>query len=965
MNVRPYHNAAATWLIRRFLILSCALMALVPASAWGQVTMGLNNTGLSSLRYNGLELLGHGDFRVGSILMRDASGSTFYGNSNATVQMDSAQQALTFTYSWGSIRCNYSVVGNRLNLNIVTNNMSPYTIQGVFVEPLAIQFPSAVQEYDGNTPLLLMGGSSNAETMSFSSGVMVLVNDAPQKPLMLGFPWALDRPASSTLFPLRINTDRENMYPAFFPYTDRPIAPGASDQYQVSLRFGPPGSTVQSLAPDSFQSLSAAFPQLLNWTDHRAIGGIFLATSDTRWPTNPRGYLLDSNVNVFTPLGLADFRNRVLGVADSSVRILKDMNAQGMIIWDIEGQQYPHATSYNCDPRMLGQLAPEMDGVADAFFKKFTDAGLRVGVCLRPQQLVIAPDGLSGTQNEVADPGQLLIDKIGYAKQRWGATMFYIDSNGGPNNPLDPAIMRRVFAAYPDVLLIPEHKSLEYYAYTAPHLQFRLGYPSTPSNVSLVYPNGFSVVNTLDGPIDQNFNDLVAAVRHGDILLFKGWFDDQPANSKVKSIYQLAGTNSVPTVAITSPTNGAGVSGTVQILATASDTNGILGVQIKLDGVNLGSELTSSPYTKSLDTTTLSPGGHSLLAVARNSLGITTTSSAVGIVVAAATTPPTVMLSSPANGASVSGNVSVTANASGSAGIAGVQFKLDGASLGSEVTAVPYQVSWNSAGTSNGSHTLSAVVRDTNNATASSAGVVVSVNNVASDNTPPVVSVTLPGGGATVSGNITVSATATDNVGVAGVQFKLDGANLGNEITAGPYSMAFNTASIADGPHTFSAAARDAAGNSANSVPVSVTVRNSTASNPAVLSCTTPGNGNFTGCYYKDSSWTNLALVRTDAIINFDWAYGSPDPALSNTYFSARWLGNFAFTGGDYQFTLSTDDGSLLYIDGQPVINNWGEHGAGPVNVTKTLSPGTHLIRVDYYQLTGRSAASLSWTQTR
>ena len=56
------------------------------------------------------------------------------------------------------------------------------------------------------------------------------------------------------------------------------------------------------------------------------------------------------------------------------------------------------------------------------------------------------------------------------------------------------------------------------------------------------------------------------------------------------------------------------------------------------------------------------------------------------------------------------------------------------------------------------------------------------------DTTPPTVSVTSPAGGATVSGTITVTANASDNVGVAGVQFLLDGANLGAEDTTAPYS---------------------------------------------------------------------------------------------------------------------------------------------------------------------------------
>src|SRR5207245_11161083 len=59
----------------------------------------------------------------------------------------------------------------------------------------------------------------------------------------------------------------------------------------------------------------------------------------------------------------------------------------------------------------------------------------------------------------------------------------------------------------------------------------------------------------------------------------------------------------------------------------------------------------------------------------------------------------------------------------------------------------------------------------------------------ASDTTPPTVSISAPLGGATVSNTVTVSAAAADNVGVVGVQFKLDGANLGAEDLVAPYSV--------------------------------------------------------------------------------------------------------------------------------------------------------------------------------
>jgi hypothetical protein len=98
------------------------------------------------------------------------------------------------------------------------------------------------------------------------------------------------------------------------------------------------------------------------------------------------------------------------------------------------------------------------------------------------------------------------------------------------------------------------------------------------------------------------------------------------------------------------------------------------------------------------------------------------------------------------------------------------------------------------------------------------------------DTTPPTVSLTAPAAGATVSGSsVAVSASASDNVGVIGVQFKLDGANLNAEDTTSPYSITWNTAAATNGTHTLTAVARDAAGNTKTSSSVTVTVNNATS----------------------------------------------------------------------------------------------------------------------------------------
>jgi hypothetical protein len=98
--------------------------------------------------------------------------------------------------------------------------------------------------------------------------------------------------------------------------------------------------------------------------------------------------------------------------------------------------------------------------------------------------------------------------------------------------------------------------------------------------------------------------------------------------------------------------------------------------------------------------------------------------------------------------------------------------------------------------------------------------------DAAPDTTPPTVSIISPSAGATVSGTITITAAAGDNVGVVGVQLKVDGANLGAEYTTAPYSTSWDTTGVADGPHTLTAVARDAAGNQTTSTSVVVTVDN-------------------------------------------------------------------------------------------------------------------------------------------
>ena len=137
-------------------------------------------------------------------------------------------------------------------------------------------------------------------------------------------------------------------------------------------------------------------------------------------------------------------------------------------------------------------------------------------------------------------------------------------------------------------------------------------------------------------------------------------------------------------------------------------------MQFKVDGLNVGAEITAAPYTASLNAATLSAGSHTISAIARDAAGNTTNASVnVTVVIPTSdTTPPTVALTSPVNGIQINGTITINANASDNVGIVGVQFQLDGSNLGSELLTAPYSILWNTTQTTNGSHTLSVVARD-------------------------------------------------------------------------------------------------------------------------------------------------------------------------------------------------------------------------------------------------------------
>ncbi|MCU1259813.1 MAG: hypothetical protein JWO80_2698, partial [Bryobacterales bacterium] len=164
------------------------------------------------------------------------------------------------------------------------------------------------------------------------------------------------------------------------------------------------------------------------------------------------------------------------------------------------------------------------------------------------------------------------------------------------------------------------------------------------------------------------------------------------------------------------------------------------------------------------------------------------------------------------------------------------------------------------------------------------------------DTTPPVVSMTAPAPGA-VGGTVTVSANASDNVAVAGVQFLLDSSNLGAEVTTPPYSIAWNSTLTANGPHTVSATARDAAGNRTTAAGVGVTVMNN-----GLLTMT-----DTTAADFAAGSGTNtyISITGNGEIIQ------APAVGAEFTTFPAGWTSAPWSAGGN-----SLVNGGKIAVDG-------------------------------------------------
>ncbi|WP_158839387.1 glycoside hydrolase family 3 C-terminal domain-containing protein [Saccharothrix deserti] len=97
--------------------------------------------------------------------------------------------------------------------------------------------------------------------------------------------------------------------------------------------------------------------------------------------------------------------------------------------------------------------------------------------------------------------------------------------------------------------------------------------------------------------------------------------------------------------------------------------------------------------------------------------------------------------------------------------------------------------------------------------------------------------------------------------------------------------------------------------------------------------------------------------------IDFDWALGAPAPNVPADHWSARWTGTLTVpVTGAYDLALTSDDGSRVYLDGNLVVDNWGDHDTQTRSAPITLQGGArHRVQVEYYDAAGKAGLRFGW----
>lgn len=378
------------------------------------------------------------------------------------------------------------------------------------------------------------------------------------------------------------------------------------------------------------------------------------------------------------------------------------------------------------------------------------------------------------------------------------------------------------------------------------------------------FANGLSIGSAASAPYAVAWRPPLA----GNYALTAQATDDAGNVTAATAVIIAVSGVAAPSVAITNPAASAVfVAGTpVAFTAAPSGGNGpIAQVQFFVNGASLGAADAAAPYAATW--TPLAPGNYSLLAVATDSAGLSSSTAAAINVRVEGNRPPSVALSSPPAGTSVNSGatVSLSAVASDPDGtVVSVTYLANGNVVGTAVAA-PFSVAWVPGAA--GSYTVTAQATDNSGNVTVSSPVTVTVNT----NRAPTITLGAPGTGTVVkvgtATNLTSSAADSDGT-IASVQFYANGIAVGAADTTAPYAAAWTPA--AEGVYRITALAVDNSGASTLSAETYVL---------AVAPGLKGGDTIYSGSYAGGGESGRFAVISTRGTLATLIAFSSGAPA--------------------------------------------------------------------------------------
>lgn len=594
------------------LALALAAMACLPAQTQARevdrstVEVGFDGNGLGSLVVDGTDLLASGEPVVRKVVLADGyrnrneePDATMYHPDTRTfrdsrtipfeVFFEPMAHEVSQLHEWGRLTVGYAGGDGHLDFTVTVENTGDDTIEYIELDLAKLELPGEVQSRLVSSIPGFMRSNANLEgpdvrITDFGGGRLVFASRTFEVPMVQQVV-ARDGAQVVSLAVGSPDGGREVLDKL---WNVHPIASGETARFELTLRFVPEGTDPFAAVADVLEAYGESVPMVMEWPDRRPIVSVHVADG-RRNASNPRGWKqtvgLPDDWHILEDEDHAVFRAAVLRGAENVVRVARRSGAQGAIVWQIEGmQEVGHA--YYGEPRILPYVAPEMDAIADEFFGIMRDAGLRVGVTLRP--LIQAPfdpeeGGDSGALEGVVDWEQMreaakradwsiqfrnlswqgsipeplrdfydadeawsmlarLDNKIRYAKERWGATLFYLDANSAyrprvrgetmgswSGRPIAARVVEELQRRHPDCQIISEHQNFRYWTSGAQYIQPPVfGQSVTPREVRMAYPDAMSVLASV-GPAsvflsEGQYRRFLPAVINGDTFLTHGWF---------------------------------------------------------------------------------------------------------------------------------------------------------------------------------------------------------------------------------------------------------------------------------------------------------------------------------------------------------------------------------------------------------------------------------------------------------